>query len=234
MWPHQDTKMSWPSSNSVFLSAEHWLQGGNHSYWSGMLCLLQIPSIVISKHMHSTTSSTNDGLCRLINTLKQQVSADNIADINTLDQAVSYAALHLAIYSRGGTFEAECSFTSRCVWLLSWKITTNHATTWYCMHVMVPMSEVSKLQIGFEANFHPCWNATWLTNVVSRSMVYIVLYRHGGDLDHALNVCLGQARGRIHSSDHRNEVPMVENSDLQQTMSECCLALNSILVLTVW
>ena len=133
MWPHQDTKMSWPSSNSVFLSAEHWLQGGNHSYWSGMLCLLQIPSIVISKHMHSTTSSTNDGLCRLINTLKQQVSADNIADTNTLDQAVSYAALHSAIFSRGGTFEAECSFTSRCVWLLSWKIRTNHATTWYCM-----------------------------------------------------------------------------------------------------
>jgi len=23
----------------------------------------------------------------------------------------------------------------------------------------------------FEANFHPCWNTTWLTNVVSRSMV---------------------------------------------------------------
>ena len=58
-------------------------------------------------------------------------------------------------------------------------------------------------------------------------MVYIVLYRHGGDLDHALNVCLGQARGRIHSSDHRNEVPMVENSDLQQTLSQCCLMLNS-------
>ena len=30
---------------------------------------------------------------------------------------------------------------------------------------------ISKLQIGFEANFHPRWNAAWLTNVVSRSMV---------------------------------------------------------------
>jgi len=47
--------------------------------------------------MHSTTSSTDDGLCRLINALNQQVSADNLAHINTLDQAVSYAALHSAI-----------------------------------------------------------------------------------------------------------------------------------------
>ena len=81
----------------------------------------------------------------------------------------------------------------------------------------------------------PNWLQSQLSSLLECHLAYqccvkkygTVLYRHGGDLVHALNVCLGQARGRIHSSDHRNEVPMVENSDLQQTLSECCLVLNS-------
>ena len=52
---------------------------------------------MIIKHTHNTTSSTDDELCSLIHALKQQASTCNIADINTIDQTLSYAALLSAI-----------------------------------------------------------------------------------------------------------------------------------------
>ena len=146
MWPQQNSKMSWPSSNSVFLSAGHWLQGENHSYWSGMLCLLGLVQMMGFVDWLTHWSS------RYL-----QIAAD----INTLDQAVSYAALHSAI-------SAGEALLKQNALLLPDVYDSSHEKKNYSI---VLISEVLKLQIGFEANFHPCWNPTWLTDVVSRSMV---------------------------------------------------------------
>ena len=89
------------------------------------------------------------------------------------------------------------------------------------------------------SNVTPNWLRSQLSSLLDHHMAFqcsvrkygTVLYRHGGDLLHALNVTLGQMRHQNHQSDHKREGndPVVEKNDcnIQQKLGEVCLALNS-------
>ena len=99
------------------------------------------------------------------------------------------------------------------------------------------LREITKVHsIIFKQDVCNTVNSTWLrsqlSSLLEQHMAYrcsvkkygTVLYRLSGDLVHALNVSLGQARYQA------SNIPAMENSnsgDFQTTMSEACLALNA-------
>ena len=180
--------------------------------------------LVIIKQMHNTTSSRDNELCSLIDALKQQASAYNLADINTIDQTLSYAALFSAIYVGEALLKQSAL-------LLPDVYDSFHDKV---LHI-IRLRDIACDGLEVKGMVTCNWLQSQLSSLLNHHMAYrccvkkygTVLYRHGGDLVHALNVCLGQARSQNHPSDYRDEVPTAENIDFQQNLSECCLVLNS-------
>ena len=178
---------------------------------------------MIIKHTHNTTSSTDDELCSLIHGLKQQASTCNIADINTIDHAntLLYAALLSAI-SVGEALLKQSA------------LLLPDAFHDKVLHI-IQLHNIACDGLDVRGMVTSTWLRSQLSSLLNHHMAYrccvkkygTVLYRHGGDLVHALNACLGQAQSQNHPSDCRDEIPVAENIEFQQKLSECCLVLNS-------
>ena len=83
------------------------------------------------------------------------------------------------------------------------------------------------------------WLRSQLSSLLDHHMAYrccvkkygTLLYRHGGDILHALNVSLGQMRHQSHQSNRGrgDPEPVLKKTgdNFQQTQAETCLVLNS-------
>ena len=170
--------------------------------------------LVTIKHMHNTTTSTDADLASLIDKIKNEISSTS--NIHTADQALLYAA-HMSAVHVG---EALLSQTAL---LLPDVFDYFHEK----------LREITKLcGIILTQEVNSTWLRSQLSSLLEQHMAYqcsvkkygTVLYRFGGDLVHALNVSLGQARYQA------SDIPVMEKNDsvdFQATLSEACLALNA-------
>ena len=180
---------------------------------------------MIIKHVQNT--STSD-LCQLLDTLKKQLS--DITDIVTFDHALSYIA-HYSAITVGEQLLKQNALLLPDVY---------DSFTTKLKHIVQVRG--IKLEGSDIANaVTPIWLRSQLSSLLDHHMAYrccikkygTLLYRHGGDLVHALNVSLGQLRFQNRQSDHSNFDPVLEKTnvhDFQQTMSESCLKLTTFVM----
>ena len=174
--------------------------------------------LVIIKHMHNTASSTDADLCSVIDRIKQEMCS--ISDIHTLDQAVSCAAHYSAVHVGESLLKQNALLLPVVYEFFQSKL----------MEIMKVRGIVPNQDIHIIAN--PNWLRSQLSSLLEHHMAYrcsvkrygTVLYRYGGDLVHALNVSLGQARNQTLKN------PVVgkdDGNDFQAILSDTCLALNA-------
>ncbi len=181
--------------------------------------------LVIIKHTQNSSFSTDAELHQLTTKLKSELA--DIIDVTTLDHAISYAAHFSAIVVGDALLKHNA--------LLLPDVYDSFLDK---LNQVIQLRGIAGCtDIG--STVTPNWLRSQLSSLLDHHMAFrcsvrkygTVLYRHGGDLLHALNVNLGQMRHQSRQSDHNREGtdPVVEKneSDFQEKLGEVCLALNS-------
>ena len=174
--------------------------------------------LIIIKHTHNTTNSTDADLSILIDRIKSEMCATS--DVHTVDQAISYVADFSAVY------------VGEALWKQNALLLPDVYDYFHNK-----LLEITKLRdIVLNQDLHIIASLSWLrshlSSLLEHHMAYrcsvkrygTVLYRYGGDPVHALNVSLGQAQNQT------LKIPAVgknDSNDFQTTLSETCLALNA-------
>ena len=171
--------------------------------------------LFIIKHLNRTVHSTDSDLGSLIDRIKQDIP--EVSDIQTLDQALTYASTFSAIQV------GEALLKQTAVLLPSvYKVFRNK---------VMEITQLRGIMISrdIESFASASWLRSQLSSVLEHHMAYrcsvkrygTLLYRYGGDLIHALNVSLGQSRTQVGTSNDSKE------SDFQNNLTKTCLSLNA-------
>ena len=144
--------------------------------------------LVTIRHLNSTTQSTNADLGTLLNQIKRDLPAPS--DIHTIENVVSYTCNITAIYvgeillkhtaillpEANDFFNQKLKETAhQCAVNLDSDTAETITATW----LRSKLSSILKPHMAYKCSLKSCGT---------------VLYWYGGDLMHALNVALGQAR----------------------------------------
>ena len=170
------------------------------------------------KRLQSLVSSTDSDLSTIINKIREDTPA--VIDIHTIDQAIHYASNLSAIH----VGEALLKQTA----MLLPDINNFFLNE---LNKTIKMRGITiKEDFGNIAGVK--WLRSQLSSLLQHHMAYkctvkrygTVLYRHNGDLVHALNVSLGQVRTQTNTgTDCKSDTEDNFDSNLTQT----CLTLNA-------
>ena len=174
--------------------------------------------LIIIKHKQNTITSTDADLSSSINKIKSEMC--NISDIHTPDEALSNAAHFSGIHVGEALLKHNALLHPDVYDIFLDKLTE---ITRVCSIVLEDVKSTAS----------PSWLRSQLSTLLEHHMAYrcsvkkygTVLYRYGGDLVHALNVSLGQARSQS------QKVPAMGESDSctinQTSLSETCNSLSA-------
>ena len=169
------------------------------------------------KHLHNTVSSNDADLSTLLQQIKHNMI--QLSDIHTTTQIISYATHYSAVYV------GEILLKQNAILLPDVYDHFTDNVSDMLRKVTIDKDEMSTT--------NPNWLRSQLSSILEHHMAYrcsvkrygTLLYRYGGDLLHALNVSLGQARLLHQKSD---TIPTANiNSIDHSTLTEACLTLNS-------
>ena len=170
------------------------------------------------KHLSNTISSNDADLSHLLQQVKHNMI--QLSDIHTTTQIISYATHYSAVYV------GEILLKQNAILLPD---VYDHFTD-----KVSDISRLRKVTIDEDemSTTNPNWLRSQISSILEHHMAYrcsvkrygTLLYRYGGDLLHALNVSLGQAR--LHQKSETIPTASVNGID-HTTLTEACLTLNS-------
>lgn len=171
--------------------------------------------LITIKCLKSVVDSTDSDLSTLINSIKEDTQT--IIDIHTVDQALHYASNLSAIHV------GEALIKQRAMLLPD-------VYEFFYKYQVVNLRGIATSQ-RIESLVSANWLRSQLSSLLQHQMAYrcsvrrygTVLYRHNGDVVHALNVSLGQIRTQdvspaIMTSDSEN--------NFDENLTQICLKLN--------
>ena len=171
------------------------------------------------KHLNNTVSSSDTDLRSLLDRVKHDMP--DLSTVHTTAQILSYATNYSAVYV------GEIILKENAILLLD--------VCDYFYDKVLDISRLHNVTLDEDemSTTNPNWLRSQLSSILEHHMAYrcsvkrygTLLYRYGGDLLHALNVSLGQARLLRHKSE---KTPSVNADNIDDTvLTEACLSLNS-------